>query len=213
MNPPLTRVSHSPDAPPRIGRLLKRMGVRVIPAIAAGNHVLDLGRHPASLGEIESRFVNDPAFAGSSTRAAIWQEFISATELLRRNVSVAAVWIGGSFTSTKLDPGDIDCTYLIDVQHAVDAHSDPARAGVLAQFATPNSLKPLGYRVDHFICVWRDVPDPAIVPRTGPEWDYYRMRGHWDDWWQRERVSPAGTFARDDALPRRGYLEVVLDGF
>jgi len=185
----------------------------VIPAIAAGQDALDLGRHPATLVELESRFVSDPGLTSSSTRAGIWQEFIAATELLRLNLPVAAVWVGGSFATTKLNPSDIDCTYLIDAQHAAAIQGDPIKAGVLAQFATPNSLRPLGYRVDHYVCIWRDVPNPAIVPRTSVEWDYYRVRGHWDDWWQRRRVSPAGTVTRDDALPRRGYVEVILDGF
>lgn len=185
----------------------------MIPAIAAGHDVLDLGRYPSTLAEMEDRFVTDPNFASSSTRTGIWQEFIAATELLRRNVPVAAVWIGGSFTTTKLDPSDIDCTYMVDAQHARSIQADAARAGVLAQFSTPNSLQPLGYRVDHYVCIWQDVPNPAIVPRTSVEWDYYRVRGHWDDWWQRRRISPVGIYSRDDALPRRGYLEVILDGF
>ena len=162
----------------------------MIPIVAAGNDALDLGRHPTTLTETEDRFVTNSDFASSTTRVGIWQEFLAATDVLRRNVPVAAVWIGGSFTTTKLDPSDIDCTYLVDAQQAAAIQADEAKSAVLAQFSTPNSLRPLGYRVDHYVCIWRDVPNPAIVPRTSVEWDYYRVRGHWDDWWQRRRMSP-----------------------
>lgn len=187
----------------------------MIPAIQAGSDALDVGRHPATIAEIEARFVTHPDFAGSTTRADIWQEWLVATSYLRAQVPVIAAWIGGSFTTTKLNPGDIDCTYLIDHQEAALATSDPARAGVLAQFSVPNTIRSaLGWRVDHYVCVWRDVPNPGVVPRTAPEWEYYRIRGHWDDWWQRRRMSAAGAvFTRDDTLPRRGYLEVMLDGY
>ena len=51
------------------------------------------------------------------------------------------------------------------------------------------------------------------LPREEPSF-YYVMRGYWDDWWMRLRnQAGAGQPIDLEALPRRGYVEVILDGY
>ena len=113
----------------------------MIPAIRPGEDALDLGRHPTTMAEFEARFVTHPDFASSTTRSGIWQEWQAATDYLRQQLPVAAVWIGGSFVTAKLDPSDLDCTYLLDHSHVAQAQTDPVKATVLAQFSTPNAVE------------------------------------------------------------------------
>ncbi|HEY4237424.1 MAG TPA: hypothetical protein VGM45_08825 [Gaiellaceae bacterium] len=185
----------------------------MIPAIATGRDALDVGRYPTTLAEIEARFVTDAMFAASTTRAKIWDEWKVATDYLRAQIPVVAVWIGGSFTTTKVDPDDVDCLYVIDAAQLAIASADPAKAAIIGNFARGKMIRnTLGWQVDTYICVWRPVPNPAIA--TQEDHLYYHDRGHWDDWWQRQRMAPSGApYGRDDTLPRRGYLEVILDGF
>lgn len=185
----------------------------MIPAIAPGASSFEVGRYSSTLAELHAEYVAAPGFVSSSTRAAIWGDFVSATTLLQSVVAVATVWVGGSFTTSKVDPSDIDCLYWVEADLAEAAKSTGRRASnVLGAFAKPNTLKSMGLRVDHYLMNWRSVPDPSLA--DSDDWKYYRDRGHWDDWWQRERQSPTGApAARPDSVQRRGYLEVILDGF
>lgn len=183
----------------------------MIPAFENGASSLVLGRHTATLQDVRDRFVDHGAFAASATRAGIWSEWEQATSLLRTVLPVAQVWLAGSFITTKLDPGDIDCLYWLDADE-VSRVSDPGDRNVLGQFATPTALQSQGLRVDSYVVVWRSIPTPALADAY--DLNYYRDRGHWDDWWQRERSGPKGAPAvRADSIQRRGYLEVTLDGF
>jgi hypothetical protein len=50
--------------------------------------------------------------------------------------------------------------------------------------------------------------------RTSHHDQYLRRRGYWDDFWMRTRSGTKGQpFQVADALPRRGYVEISLDGF
>ncbi|GMA96916.1 hypothetical protein GCM10025881_37400 [Pseudolysinimonas kribbensis] len=172
----------------------------MIPVIPAGQDVLDLGRHPTTLAEIESRFVTDPQFAASTTRAKIWSDWLNATAFLRSVVPVSAAWIGGSFTTTKLDPDDVDSLYIVDDATLALAKVDPTKNRVLGQFAGGKLVRAAtGLQVDTYLCAWRQVVDPAR--RNGLDKSYYEDRGHWDDWWQRRRmVSKTAPLTRADAL-------------
>ena len=174
------------------------------------------GRYAASIEQVHARFVAHPDLSGSATRAEIWSDWIKATDVLRRVLPVACVWLGGSFTTDKLDAGDMDCLYWLDFDEVARAQlsGDDAR-NVLGLFAS-NGLKQPGIdmKVDTFIASWRSIPEPYLADSL--DWKYYRDRGHWDDWWQRRRspLTEAGELpTRIDSLPRRGYLEVELDGF
>lgn len=185
----------------------------MIPAFEDGASSLVVGRYPTTMEEVRERFVTDYRFAGSTTRASIWDEWEQATAVLREAVPVAQVWLAGSFTTTKLDPNDIDCLYWLNTDLVSAAMSDDAAKNVIGLFAQPNALRQqFGLRIDSYVATWRSIPDPALGDHL--DWKYYRDRGHWDDWWQRQRSGPKGAPpGRADSIQRRGYLEVTLDGF
>lgn len=152
-------------------------------------------------------------FKGSATRREIWEHWLSVVEATRELVGeVCCAWLAGSFTTVKLDPEDIDAVFVIESTRVdrVMAGADD-RAQLLTHIAR-SELGNLGLRVDSYLLAWVVNPEPA--PMT-PEANRYMLnRGYWDDFWQRVRSGEKGDPpCRRDALPLRGYLEVILDGF
>lgn len=177
-----------------------------------GSGLLPLGRYPATVAEVEAPFVTDSKWAASKTRTTIWADWVQITAQTRRIVPVAAAWLGGSFLTSKLDPDDLDVVYLID-SRKIAAVTKPLHRGFLSLLAQGDALRKLrGKRLDTFIISW--VPDPDATRAVPGFDDYASDRGYWDDLWQRKLSGPK-TAARvpSDALPKRGYLEVILDGF
>lgn len=120
---------------------------------------------------------------------------------------VCAVWIGGSYLTDKGNPGDLDMSVVLNTE---DIHTDVQR-----QLATVPGLqqlaRALGVRVDAYLLNWH----PRVSNRTGED-DRAELtgRGYWDDWWMRERQVPKTEAAtRECALPRRGYVEVIVNGY
>lgn len=165
--------------------------------------LLPLGRWHASLDEVASAFAN-----GDDPRTQIWTEFTLATATLRQLVHVCAVWLGGSYFTSKSAPDDIDCAYLVDVR---STPANPAHAAAFDLFVGGRKLRQVtGLRVDSYVIPW--------IYRPGVELDVssrvpLMWRGYWDDLWQRHRHGPKGATLPADPLPERGYLEVILDGF
>jgi hypothetical protein len=169
--------------------------------------------------EVLSRFVDHPDFAASTTRASIWDSWSIAQALLRSAVRVPVAWLSGGFVSSKVDPEDVDATFFVSLESYNMA--GVAERKVIESFthrvAGPTPGKTVSAhgiaQVDSFAILWA----PFQVARPGsPALDgqYVAMRGYWDDWWSRRRSgAKTDPFVRADALPRRGYLEVVLDGF
>lgn len=183
----------------------------MFPALESATGALPVGRFPATLGEVKSSYVDAPQFAGSTTRSEIWSHFESATSELRRIVPVAYVWIAGSFTTNKLDPDDLDVIYWCE-DRLVDLVTDVRDKQILEMFALNSLRNVTGLRVDTRYGRWHVHPDADRVPKAQHE-SYARSRGYWDDFWLRSRSgAKTDPRVRDDALPRRGYLEVILDG-
>lgn len=161
------------------------------------------GRHPATLSEVES------AFASSPHRSALWEEFTTCVELLQRTVPVCAVWLGGSFLTAKEAPGDVDAVFVLRADEVRALRGQERQ--VAALFASSAVKSTLGLRVDTFVLSW--VPN---VELDRSKWglevvDYQQMRGYWDDFWMRRRSTLGAHEVA--AHPRRGYLEVTLDGY
>jgi hypothetical protein len=183
----------------------------VIPSLTAAG-ALPRGRYPATVTEVESTFVADPMWDASTTRKTVWDDWIQVTAQARKVVPVAAAWLGGSFLTDKVDPDDLDVVYIIDSRQAVAVTSTLHR-GFLSVLSQGDALRKLrGKRLDTFVVEW--VPDPDGVRLVTGFEDYAANRGYWDDLWQRRLCgSKMAPRVPSDALPKRGYLEVILDDF
>ncbi|TQR82647.1 hypothetical protein D8S82_31040 [Mycobacterium hodleri] len=133
--------------------------------------------------------------------------------MLRSHIPICAVWLSGSFLTQKDEPDDVDCVYWAEDLEINNARANPVSAAVVDIFAQKDALRTaVGLRVDTFVVPWNCCPDLAIA--TIATTTYFQNRGHWDDFWQRMRSGAKSAPAvRADALPRRGYLEVIFDGF
>jgi hypothetical protein len=183
----------------------------VIPPLTAAG-ALPRGRFPATIAEVESAFVSDPGWATSTTRQTVWDDWKQITAQARKIVPVAAVWMAGSFLTDKMDPDDLDVVYIIDARQAA-AVASPLHKGFLSLLSQGDALRTLrGKRLDTFVINW--VPDPDGLGATPGFSDYAGYRGYWDDLWQRRLSGPKHALrVPSDALPKRGYLEVILDDF
>ena len=172
-----------------------------IPALVGSS--LPLGRWHCELSEFEARFVTGK----SPARNEIWKHWKDLTSVLRSAVGhVAACWIAGSFVSDKVDPADIDCVYVIDSQ-LINAALANTQVAQFLTLVAGSRLKAQGIRVDSYILPWD--PPPGVRVTSPTESEYVWRRGYWDDLWGRQRDADP----RMGSLPRRGYLEVNLDGY
>ncbi|MGW4590652.1 DUF6932 family protein [Amycolatopsis thermoflava] len=190
----------------------------MIPALdSAGN--LPPGRYRASFEEIEDRFVNHPQFATSSTRAGIWEGlglYLQTWEALNEDLACPQLlrwlWIGGSFTSSRLNPKDIDVSPVVDYEVLQHLKGRPGVGRVRALFEQRRKVVER-YQVEPMPIHWRAIASTYTEAQWGsPDRDYLERRGALDDWWQRCRGLSwdGGAPIPEDAPPRRGYLEVEL---
>ncbi len=68
-------------------------------------------------------------------------------------------------------------------------------------------MRSVGINLDTYILPWS--PQPGPVPSLQEHFDYLYLRGYWDDLWGRIKDANPSI----EILPRRGYLEVGLDGY
>lgn len=181
----------------------------MIPELTADGF-LPLGRYRATEGEIEDRFVTG---IPTPRRAEVWSHWLQATSHLRALVPVCAAWLGGSFLSQKPEPDDVDVLYVIGSRELLAARfGNPAAANVLAAFSTARQVRAMsGLRVDTFIHSWTRNSSTDLPRLTHGE--SYMGRGYWDELWSRRLNGPKGSRSDADAVPSRGFLEVVLDGY
>jgi hypothetical protein len=179
---------------------------------------LPRGRHRVTEAEVKAGFVDRPDFSGSTTRSEVWDEYETGRDLLRRRVRIHAIWIGGSFLTSKVDPNDMDALFIVSAR---DYGKLDGRGKAIVDSFRPK-LGPLGKpvrghglnRLDSFLLMW--FPWSPFDPYGAPAHaEYAGNRGYWDDWWQRDRFNkPDGQPPHwRDAIPTRGYLEVELDAF
>lgn len=165
-----------------------------------------MGRRTCTVAEVEAQFVpSDP----SDVRRVIWDQWVDLTNALRSIVGeVAACWLSGSFFTDKPIPGDIDCLYVIDTSRlaAVSASGQVNHIWFLHCASRGRVKSAFGLNVDSYVLEWAPTPGPARGVGTGT---YLADRGYWDDLWVRVKDPDA----RLDSIPRRGYLEVILDGY
>lgn len=168
------------------------------------NGKLPQGRWVCSVEETEAAYVSGQ----SGDREAIWSHWRSLTDALREVVGeIAACWLSGSFFTDKPDPVDIDCVYVVDHARLAEASAASPENEMFLRIVRTSQVKDrFKLRVDSYVLAW--------VPTAGPGKNeeakgYFEWRGYWDDLWSRVRDDDL----RLDAIPRRGYLEVHLDGY
>lgn len=76
------------------------------------NGNLPAGRHSASIEEVHAALV--APFPLSRTRSGIFEWWRHHREALLEHAQLRAQWLGGSFTSEKTDPNDVDMVVVLD---------------------------------------------------------------------------------------------------
>ncbi|MFJ9798338.1 DUF6932 family protein [Streptomyces sp. NPDC101145] len=200
---------------------IKNPGGSVVPAWG-DEGFLPPGRYRLDPDWAEQMLVRDERFRDSDTRQQLWsglETYLSRFfELEDRHRSVVgevqlvhAIWLGGSYVSTKLNPHNIDLTVLIDEEAAAAMRGLEGTRWLSSAFNRKARLAELG--VSPLRVGYRPIVSVFRAERLEPENQaYLRERGAWDDWWQRCR--PNGVDKTEPTLdtvaPRRGYLEVTL---
>ncbi|QHA05262.1 hypothetical protein GQF42_19940 [Streptomyces broussonetiae] len=186
------------------------------------NGFLAPGRYQLSPEEAERQLVHDPRFAGSDTRELLWEglvtylsRFFDLEDRHRAAIGdgslIHAIWLGGSYVSTKLHPRNVDLTVLIDERAADSIRGLDDARWLVSAFNLKERLAELG--VSPVRVGYRPVASVFSSEQLDPaEQAYLRERGAWDDWWQRCRSDGVnkGRPPLDSAAPRRGYVEVTL---
>ncbi|MEI5672628.1 MULTISPECIES: DUF6932 family protein [unclassified Nocardioides] len=193
-----------------------------IPPLSPGNGYLPLGRHTATLAEVQAAFVDDAMFATSTERPKLWANlrlylgrWVAYEQQMAQHLNGANVlmslWFGGSFVSDRLDPGNLDLMLFADGA-ALDACKGKPGNGALAKLSSRKAVKPeLG--IEPIVVRYRPVVSPFVLSRlTDQEREYVGYRGGFDDWWMRARPTgvPKGPPSADTCEWKRGYVEVML---
>ncbi|WP_343576929.1 hypothetical protein [Mycobacterium sp.] len=181
----------------------------MIPELEPPGGLLPPGRYRATRVEVYQRFVD----GRGEHRQRVWRDWESATSLLGRHVHLNACWLYGRFLSDDPEPEVVSCVYWAEDLELSKAQLDPASANILRAFAQRGTLRRIvGVQVDTSVVAWHCQPDPEIEDRYLPP--YLERRGRVDDFLQRTRCGPMGSPpVREDALPRCGYVEVIVDDY
>lgn len=170
---------------------------------------LQPGRYQWTWEDVEVKYLPETEY-GQTRRHVIWEHFKLATETLRSVVPVAAVWIGGSFLSSKAEPSDVDAIYIVRGKDYDSLQEDEDRQ-VVSLFSGGEQLKARGLLVDSYVFHW--TPRASNGPQTDREHNELTARGYWDDWLQRNKMDRTAPAVEADARPVRGYVKVILDGY
>lgn len=127
-------------------------------------------------------------------------------DALKEKAPIRSVWISGSLLTDKEFPDDFDVTLLVDAEeHSV------MKDGLLLPKSLKKFGKLMGVSVDPYAIAWR--PRMSNSPETAQDVDMLTIRGYWDDWWLRRRGRADGEPENVVATPRRGYVEVMINGY
>ncbi len=175
-----------------------------------GAGLLPVGRFQCTMDEAQAAFVDAPRFAESTTRADVWNRIQALLqELAALRARVPSMFLSGSFTTATLDPADGDISPLIDVSR-IQSDGTWRAVSELLDRAKPT------LHLDVLPVFW--VPEAlgsaAALAGSPQARQYVCDRGRWDDFWQRYVPKlERDPFARAHAFPKRGYVEVIVDGY
>ncbi|PJM97166.1 DUF6932 family protein [Streptomyces sp. CB01373] len=170
------------------------------------------GRFPLTWDEVETELVKAERFSDSVTRHGLIQELRHHFALVEiAAATVGRLWLAGSFASGKLDPEDIDVTYLIPSEAYVRATEDPEVVDDLDNLGTKDWCVRHGMRVDAYVLRLPETTDFHALGLTGAmapgDHKVFEGLGVWDEIWQRCRSGQSGI---PYGVRRRGYVEVLL---
>ncbi|MFE6287828.1 DUF6932 family protein [Streptomyces sp. NPDC057877] len=169
------------------------------------------GRFPLAWEEVESELVKAECFADSSTRPDLMSELRMHFALVEiATGAVGRIWLAGSFVSRKINPEDVDVTYLIPSDAYGRATEDPDTVDELDNLGTKDWCVRHGMRVDAYVLRLPETADFQALGVAGAmaagDHKVFEELGVHDEIWQRcrrgENGVPDGT--------RRGYVEVLL---
>jgi hypothetical protein len=145
--------------------------------------------HDATLDEIEQALVTP--FQNSQTRPGIFQAYLGHRDAIQPLVvqTPREQWLDGSFTTNKIDPGDVDVVTWLPL-HEVQGLSDEDKQACRELFK--GRYTPAGAPV-HSFCAFTM---PANHPYAFIE---QQARAYWTDWF--------GTQRNGD---RKGILRVEI---
>lgn len=142
-------------------------------------------------------------------RRALLGELETFLRLINKVITIEAYWLSGTLLTDKEFPSDVDVVLVINDELIENL------AGGAKLLVTTEGLQELAdrrrLRVDGYVLPWMVRPS---VGYEAKDERYLLARGYWDDFWMRLRSVPKGeTPVRTCALPRRGYVEVIVNGY
>lgn len=162
-------------------------------------YLLQPGRYPFSFDQVADHW------GFNSHRQALLNGFRAFLGEVQSVIPICAVWLSGSYLTAKETPGDLDATLVVPATELGNLQ------GADKLLVTPQGLqllaRKINVRVDAYVLPWQCIPQPD--PNDPDHGRYLFTRGYWDDWWMRLR----STTPTEGALPRRGYVEVIVDGY
>jgi hypothetical protein len=169
-------------------------------ALSQGDsYLLQPGRYPFSFDQVADHW------GFNSHRQGLLSGFRKLLAEVRSVIPICAVWLSGSYLSSKDLPGDLDAALVVPVAELTNLQGNDKL------LVTPLGLQLLArrinVRVDAYVLPWECIPHPD--PNNADHGRYFIARGYWDDWWMRLR----STTPTEGALPQRGYVEVIVDGY
>jgi len=169
----------------------------VIPSLGEDGF-LPRGRYHATIPEVEGTFVTN------SVRSSIWEDWKRLCKLVGAVAGTDfSVWLGGSFISSKVQPGDIDSVFLIRREVLIDMTQE--QHDLLSIVGSARTKDVLGLNVDSYT-ITIDYPTDASFPQEGTNaFKFISYRGYWDNLWASCR-GDHGMIGDS-----RGYLEVIVD--
>lgn len=169
------------------------------------------GRFPLTWDEVESELVKATYFTESSTRGRLFGELQTHYAMVELTTgAVGRLWLAGSFVSGKVDPEDVDVTYLIPPDAYARAMADADTVDYLDNLGTKDWCARHGMRVDAYVLRLPETEDFRSLGVTGAmapgDHKVFESLGVYDEVWQRCRSGQNGVPDR----ARRGYVEVLL---
>jgi hypothetical protein len=154
--------------------------------------LLPPGRHLMTVASVSQLCVTP--FTTSVTRAPLMARLEVFVTWLRQNVVICELWIDGSFISEKIDPEDIDLTFLVhgDVYDALS----PALKAEINAFEDGERLRPV---IHAFPVITRPMDHPQFRPIEG-------MVRNMAQWWSVAR----GGWIKGLPVIRLGETDVGL---